>query len=98
MRTPYDVIKKPVISEKSMMKMQNDKTYVFEVATDSNKTEVKSAVEAIFDVKVAKVTIVNVSGKEKRMGVHKGYRPDTKKAYVKLTEDSKTIEFFDGMM
>ena len=98
MRTPYDVIKKPVISEKSMMKMQNDKTYVFEVATDSNKTEVKAAVEAIFGVKVEKVTITNVSGKEKRMGVHKGFRPDRKKAYVKLTEGSKTIEFFDGMM
>ncbi len=98
MRTPYDVIKKPVISEKSMMKMQNDKTYVFEVATDSNKTEVKAAVEAIFGVKVEKVTITNVSGKEKRMGVHRGFRPDRKKAYVKLTEGSKTIEFFDGMM
>ena len=98
MKTPYDVIKKPVISEKSMMKMQNEKTYVFEVAVDTNKTEVKAACESIFGVKVEKVTIMNVSGKEKRMGVHKGYRPDTKKAYVKLTEDSKTIEFFDGMM
>ena len=98
MRTPYDVIKKPVISEKSMMKMQNEKTYVFEVATDSNKTEVKAAVEAIFGVKVEKVSSTNVSGKEKRMGANKGFRPDRKKAYVKLTEGSKTIEFFDGMM
>ena len=102
MRTPYDVIKKPVISEKSMMKMTNDKTYVFEVAfrvvADATKPEVKAAVEAIFGVKVEKVTITNVSGKEKRMGVHKGFRPDRKKAYVKLTEGSKTIEFFDGMM
>ena len=98
MKTPYDVIKKPIISEKSMMKMQNEKTYVFEVAVDTNKTEVKAACESIFGVKVEKVTIMNVSGKEKRMGVHKGFRADTKKAYVKLTEDSKTIEFFDGMM
>ena len=98
MKTPYDVIKKPIISEKSMMKMQNEKTYVFEVAVDTNKTEVKAACETIFGVKVAKVTIMNVSGKEKRMGVHKGFRPDRKKAYVKLTEGSKTIEFFDGMM
>ncbi len=98
MKTPYDVIKKPVISEKSMMKMQNEKTYVFEVAVDTNKTEVKAAVETIFGVKVDKVTIMNVAGKEKRMGVHKGFRPDRKKAYVKLTADSKTIEFFDGMI
>lgn len=98
MKTPYDVIKKPVITEKSMMKMQNEKTYVFEVSVDTNKTEVKNAVESIFGVKVEKVTITNVAGKEKRMGANSGFRPDRKKAYVKLTEASKTIEFFDGMM
>lgn len=98
MKSPYDVVKKPVITEKSMMKMQQDKTYVFEVAVDTNKTEVKNAVETVFGVKVEKVTITNVKGKEKRMGVHTGFRPDRKKAYVKLTADSKTIEFFDGMM
>ena len=97
MKTAHDIIVRPIITENSISLMEK-KTYVFEVATDSNKTEVKAAVEAIFDVKVEKVTITNVSGKEKRMGVHKGFRPDRKKAYVKLTEDSKTIEFFDGMM
>lgn len=98
MKSPYDVIKKPVISEKSMGNMTANKTYVFEVATDTNKTEVKQAVETIFGVTVKNVTITNVKGKEKRMGVHKGFRPDRKKAYVTLTEASKTIEFFDGMM
>ncbi len=98
MKSPYDVIKKPIISEKSMGTMTANKTYVFEVATDTNKTEVKQAVETIFGVTVKNVTITNVKGKEKRMGVHKGFRPDRKKAYVTLTEASKTIEFFDGMM
>ncbi len=98
MKSVYDVIKKPVITEKSMMKMQQDKTYVFEVSVDTNKTEVKQAVEEIFGVNVAKVTITNVKGKEKRMGATSGFRPDRKKAYVTLTEASKTIEFFDGMM
>ena len=67
MRTPYDVILKPVISEKSMEDAQNKK-YTFKVATDANKTEVKHAVEEIFDVEVKKVNIMNVVGKEKRMG------------------------------
>ena len=98
MNSLYDVIKKPVITEKSMMKMQDNKTYVFEVDVSTNKTEVKKAVEEAFGVEVAKVTITNVKGKEKRMGANSGFRPDRKKAYVKLTEASKTIEFFDGMM
>lgn len=98
MKSVYDIVKKPVITEKSMMLMQDSKTYVFEVDVNTNKTEVKKAVETVFGVKVEKVTITNVNGKEKRMGVHSGFRPDRKKAYVKLTEDSKTIEFFDGMM
>lgn len=98
MKTPYDVIKKPVVTEKSMMTMQMQKTYVFEVDVNANKIEVKNAVESIFGVTVEKVTIVNVAGKEKRMGANSGFRPDRKKAYVKLTENSKTIEFFDGMM
>ena len=98
MNSLYDVIKKPVITEKSMMKMQDNKTYVFEVDVSTNKPEVKKAVEEAFGVEVAKVTITNVKGKEKRMGANSGFRPDRKKAYVKLTEASKTIEFFDGMM
>ena len=97
MKSVYDVIQKPVITEKSMAGMQ-DKTYTFKVALDANKVEVKEAVETIFGVKVEKVTMVNCSGKEKRMGVHTGFTAKSKKAYVKLTKESKTIEFFDGMM
>jgi large subunit ribosomal protein L23 len=98
MKSVYDIIQKPIISEKSMASMQNDKIYAFKVAVDANKIEIKNAVEAIFGVQVEKVTTVNCKGKEKRVGVHTGYTAKSKKAYVKLTESSKTIEFFDGMM
>ena len=97
MKSVYDVIQKPIISEKSMAGMQ-EKTYAFKVAVDANKVEIKEAVEAIFGVKVEKVTTVNCKGKEKRMGVHSGFTAKSKKAYVTLTKESKTIEFFDGMM
>ena len=97
MKSPYDIIKRPIITEQSMERVAN-KVYVFEVDKAANKIEIRQAIEAIFGVKVAKVNTINVLGKEKRMGVHTGFRPDFKKAIVTLTEDSKTIEFFDGMM
>ena len=93
----YEIIKKPVITENSMAQMA-DKKYTFEVAKDANKIEIKKAVEEIFGVKVEKVTTMRVLGKVKRMGANSGKRPDWKKAIVKLTADSKTIEFFDGLM
>ena len=96
MKTPYDVIIKPVISEKSMDDAANKK-YTFKVAVDANKTEVKHAVEEIFDVEVKKVNIMNVVGKKKRMGRYVGRTPDSKKAIVKLTESSKEIEFFQSL-
>ena len=96
MRTAYDVILKPVISERSMDEAQNKK-YTFKVATDANKTEVKLAVEEIFGVDVAKVNIMNVKGKVKRMGRNVGRTSAGKKAIVTLTEDSKEIEFFQGL-
>ena len=96
MRTPYNVILKPVISEKSMEDAANKK-YTFKVATDANKTEVKHAVEEIFDVEVKKVNIMNVVGKEKRMGRYVGMTAATKKAIVTLTEKSKEIEFFQSL-
>ena len=75
------------------------KKYTFEVAKDANKIEVAKAVEELFkDVKVAKVNIVNVKGKLRRQGRYEGYTRAWKKAYVTLTQDSKTIEFFEGMM
>lgn len=95
-RTAYDIIKRPIISEKTMM-MTGERKYTFEVAKDVNKIEIKRAVEQAFGVKVKKVTTMNVLGKVKRQGVHIGKRPDWKKATVTLTDDSKTIEFFDGM-
>ena len=96
MRTPYDVILKPVISERSMDEVQNKK-YTFKVAKDSNKTQVKLALEEIFGVEVEKVNIMNVKGKAKRMGRSVGRTPDTKKAIVTLTKKSKAIEFFEGL-
>ena len=95
-KTFYDVIRRPIVTEKTMSGLA-DKKYTFEVATGANKIEIKQAVEAIFGVKVASVNTMNVLGKIKRMGVHSGKRPDWKEAIVTLKADSKTIEFFDGM-
>ncbi|MBO5667459.1 MAG: 50S ribosomal protein L23 [Firmicutes bacterium] len=96
MKTPYDVILKPVISEKSMDAAQAKK-YTFKVAVDANKTQVKLAVEEIFGVEVEKVNIMNVNGKMKRMGRFIGRTAASKKAIVTLTEKSKEIEFFQSL-
>ncbi|MEG0830023.1 MAG: 50S ribosomal protein L23 [Anaerovoracaceae bacterium] len=96
MKTPYDVIIKPVISERSMEDAQVKK-YTFKVAVNSNKTQVKLAVEEIFGVDVKKVNIMNVIGKEKRMGRNVGMTAASKKAIVTLTDKSKEIEFFQGL-
>ena len=93
----YDIIKKPIITERSTMAIAERK-YTFEVAKEATKIDIARAVEEIFGVKVESVNTINVKGKEKRMGVHSGFRPDWKKAVVKITDDSKTIEFFDSMM
>jgi large subunit ribosomal protein L23 len=98
MKTAYDIILKPIISEQSM-EQSDIKKYAFEVARDANKIEIKKAVEEIFGVKVAKVTTTHVRGKERRTGSYpKGFTPSSKKAVIRLTEDSKTIEFFEGMV
>ncbi|MCI5533480.1 MAG: 50S ribosomal protein L23 [Firmicutes bacterium] len=96
MKTAYDIILTPVISEQSM-DVAADKKYTFKVATDANKTQVKLAVEEIFGVEVAKVNIMNYDGKVKRMGRNVGRTPAYKKAIVTLTADSKEIEFFQGL-
>jgi len=94
----YDVIVRPVITEQSMSGVA-DKKYVFMVAIDSNKTEIKAAVEEIFGVKVAKVNTIRMMGKMKRTGRYPaGRRAAYKKAVVTLTADSKTIEFFEGIV
>ena len=96
MKDPHDIIKKPVLTEKSYDGIA-DKKYVFEVDKTANKTEIKQAIEQIFDVKVAKVNTLVTEGKMKRMGRTQGRRSDVKKAYVTLKKDSKAIEFFEGM-
>lgn len=96
MKSPYDIILRPVLSEKTYDGI-SDKRYAFEVAVSANKTEVKNAIETIFGVKVAKVNTLNQQGKIKRMGRFEGRRPAVKKAYVILTPDSKAIDFFEGM-
>lgn len=92
----YDIIRRPVVTEKSMTDMA-DKKYTFIVDKHANKAQIKRAVEEVFDVKVDSVNTSNITGKVKRVGVHIGKRADQKKAVVKLTEESKTIEFFEGM-
>ena len=94
--TAHDIIKRPVVTEQSMMQMQ-EKKYTFEVDKRANKIQIRQAVEEIFGVKVKSVNTMNVIGKFKRMGRNEGKRADWKKAIVTLTESSKTIEFFDGM-
>ena len=96
--TAYDIIIRPVITERSMNSVA-DKKYVFEVAPTAGQIEIKKAVEEIFGVKVAKVNTMNVSGKAKRMGAARpGRTKDWKKAVVQLREDSKSIELFEGMV
>ena len=94
----YDIIKRPVITEQSMENVA-DKKYVFMVDINANKTEIKAAVEEVFGVKVAKINTVRMQGKVKRTGAYPaGRRPAYKKAIVTLTADSKTIEFFEGIV
>ena len=98
MKNVYDIIRRPVITEQSMADIA-DKKYVFMVDINSNKTEIKAAVEEIFGVKVSKVNTIRMQGKVKRTGAYPaGRRASYKKAVVTLTADSKTIEFFEGMV
>ena len=98
MKTAYDIIKRPIITEQSMADIDMKK-YVFEVAKDANKIEIAKAVEEAFGVKVAKVNTLNMQGKEKRMGAQPaGRRPSWKKAMVTLTADSKGIDLFENMV
>jgi large subunit ribosomal protein L23 len=96
-KAAQDIILKPVITERSMDDLQVGK-YTFKVAKDANKTEIKKAIETLFNVKVAKVNTLNVNGKEKRVGRYVGKTSDWKKAVVTLTADSNAIEFFEGMV
>ncbi len=97
MKAAQDIIIKPIVTERSMDGLQERK-YTFKVAKNANKIEIKKALEELFGVDVQDVRTMNVKGHEKRMGMHTGFKSDWKKAIVTLTEGSKTIEFFDGMM
>ena len=96
MKNAYDIIKRPVLTEKSYDQMA-DKCYTFEVDVHANKTEIRKAVEEVFGVKVASVNTLRQDGKIKRQGRTQGRRPEKKKAFIKLTADSKAIEFFESL-
>ena len=93
----HDIILKPIITEESMMGTAFKK-YTFKVAKDANKAEIKAAIEEVFGVKVAKVNTMNCKGHLRRYGRFQGYTPAWKKAIVTLTEESDTIDFFDGLL
>jgi len=97
MKTVHDIIIKPIITEASMDAAQAKK-YTFKVMAGATKAEIAAAVEELFKVDVADVNTINMKKKPKRLGYHQGYTSEWKKAIVTLTADSKTIEFFDGMM
>ncbi|MVP02255.1 MULTISPECIES: 50S ribosomal protein L23 [Paenibacillus] len=94
MKNPRDIIKRPVITERST-EMMADKKYVFEVELRANKTEIKQAIEEIFKVKVSSVNTLRMPAKPKRQGRHSGYTSAWKKAFVTLSADSKELEFFE---
>ena len=96
MKSIENVIVRPLITEKSMAEIEG-KRYVFEVAKDATKADIATAVETMFGVKVESVNTINMKKKPKRLGVHMGYTSEWKKAVVTLTEESKTIAFFDSM-
>ena len=95
MKNLYDVIRRPLITEKSTNLKETQHSLCFEVHRDATKPEIKKAVETLFSVKVADVRVARVHGKVKRQGRYVGRRPDWKKAYVVLKKDQKMIEFFE---
>jgi large subunit ribosomal protein L23 len=98
MKNPHDIIRRPVLTEKGYAGI-GEKKYIFEVDTGANKVEIRNALEAVFKgIKVKKVNTLLALGKIKRQGKTQGRTAEVKKAYVTLTEDSKPIEFFEGMV
>ena len=97
MKSAYQIIRKPLITEKGLGVKETEGTLVFDVSPDATKTEVKQAVEALFKVKVAAVRTANVAGKERRRGRYAGFRPDWKKAYVKLKAGEKLPEYVSNL-
>ena len=97
MPTTYEVIRRPLITERALTVKEVENTLVFEVACKATKTEVKQAVEVLFSVKVASVRTANYAGKERRRGKFTGYRPDWKKAYVRLAPGQKMPEYVNSL-
>ena len=98
MATPhYRIIRRPIITEKGLGVKETEGTLVFDVSPDATKTEVKQAVESLFKVKVSAVRTASFEGKERRRGRFAGYRPDWKKAYVRLKEGEKMPEYLDSL-
>ncbi|MEK8132705.1 50S ribosomal protein L23 [Paenibacillus filicis] len=96
MKNPRDIIKRPIITERTS-EMMADKKYVFEVDIRTNKTEIKQAIEQIFKVKVTNVNTLRMPAKPKRYGRYSGYTSEWKKAIVTLSADSKELEFFESV-
>lgn len=97
MRNPYTVIIRPLLTEKNLLAKERSRTVAFQVNPKANKIEVAHAVEKVFATQVEDVRIVNVRGKNKRVGRSEGKKPDWKKAYVKLAKGAKPIEYFEGV-
>jgi large subunit ribosomal protein L23 len=95
MKNLHDVLRRPLITEKSTILKETQRSLCFEVHRDATKPEIKKAVETLFGVKVQDVRVANVHGKVKRQGRYQGRRPDWKKAYVVLREGEKMVEFFE---
>ena len=95
MKNVYEVIRRPLLTEKSTLLKESQQTLVFEVHRDATKPEIKKAVETLFERKVADVRVARVHGKVKRQGRYAGQRPDWKKAFVVLKKGEKTVEFFE---
>lgn len=96
MNNPHDIILKPIVTERSMMQAE-EKKYTFKVSRDANKYQIKDAIEKIFDVKVEKVSVMNMQGKIKRMGRNQGRTASWKKAIIKLKPESKEIKLFENV-
>ena len=96
-RTAYQVLRRPVITEKGLGVKETERTLVFEVAANATKTEIKEAVQRVFKVKVDSIRTANFVGKERRRGKFSGYRPDWKKAYVRLKTGEKMPEYAENL-
>jgi large subunit ribosomal protein L23 len=89
----YEIVQKPIVTEKGVTKKENERTLCFQVAANANKTEIRAAIESLFKVKVEEVRTATTAGKLRRRGKFSGYRPDWKKAYVRLQKGQKVPEY-----